>query len=138
MRHRSLWSAATSVVAAALVLALAAVAPAEAADDEGFALDDFQVETAQNLLDICTLDRSHPNYWEAKAFCYGYFQGGADFHQALASGPNFQPIVCPTDDVTVRDAVDAFVAYARAHPESLSERPMDVVFRAVSEKWPCS
>lgn len=137
MRHRSLWPAAASIVAVALIAAVAAASPAEAAD-EGFGIDDFQVETAQDLLDICTLDQSHPSHWAAWAFCYGYFQGGADFHHALSSGPNFQPIACPTGDATVRDAVDAFVAYARAHPESLSERPMDVAFRAVSEKWPCS
>jgi Rap1a immunity proteins len=138
MRHRPLWPAATSIVATALVMAVAAAPLAEAADDEGFTLDDFQVETAQDLLDICTLDQSHPSHWAAWAFCYGYFQGGADFHHALSSGPNFQPIACPTDQATVRDAVDAFVTYARANPEDLSERPMDVVFRAVSEKWPCS
>jgi hypothetical protein len=49
-----------------------------------------------------------------------------------------QPIACPTDEVTVRDAVDALIAYARALLEYLSERPMDVVFRAVSERWSCS
>jgi Rap1a immunity proteins len=139
MRHRPLWPAATSIVAIALAMAVGAASLAEAADDDkGFGLEDFQVETAQDLLDICTLDQSHPSYWEAKAFCYGYFQGGVDFHHALSSGPNFQPIACPTDEATVRDAVAAFVAYARANPEDLSERPMDVVFRAVSEKWPCS
>ena len=137
MRHRSLWPAAARVVPVALAIAVAAAPLAEAADDEGFDLDDFQVASAQDLLDICTLDQSHPNHWEAKAFCYGYFQGGTDFHHALSSGPNFQPIACPTGDATIRDAVDAFVAYARAHPEILSERPMDAAFRAVSEKWPC-
>jgi hypothetical protein len=37
----------------------------------------------------------------------------------------------------VRDAVVAFVDYARDHPGDLSEQPMDVVFRAVSGLWPC-
>lgn len=138
MRHRSLWPAAASFVASALVAAVAAASPAEAADDEGFDFDDFQVETAQDLLDICTLDQSHPSHWEAAAFCYGYFQGGAHFHQAIASAPQFQPVACPTGAVTVRDAVEVFVAYARSHPDSLTERPMDAVFRAVGETWPCS
>ena len=131
MRNGLFWSAALSI-------ALAGATPVAAAGSEGFALDDFQVETAQDLADICTLDQSHSSYWEAKAFCYGYFQGGADFHHAMASVPQFQPIACPTDEATVRSAVDAFVAYARAHPEYLSERPMDVVFRAVGDRWPCS
>ena len=137
MRHRSLWPAAASIIAVALLAAVAAAPPVEAAE-EGFGFDDFRVETAQDLLDICTLDRSHPSHWEAAAFCYGYFQGGAHFHQAIASVPQFQPIACPTGEVTVRDAVDAFVTYARAHPDSLAERPMDAVFQAVGETWPCS
>ena len=119
MRYRSLWPAVTSIVAAALAVGVAAAPLAGAAEDQGFALDDFQVATAQALLDICTLDPSHPNHWEAMAFCYGYFQGGVDFQHALASGPDFQPMVCPSAEVMVRDAVDAFVAFARAHPESL-------------------
>lgn len=131
MRHHLHWPAALSI-------ALAVAARVAAAGGEGFTLDDFEVETAQDLADICTLDQSHSSYWGAQAFCYGYFQGGADFHQAMSSVPQFQPIACPTDEATVRGAVDAFVAYARAHPESLSERPMDVVFRAVGDRWPCS
>ena len=70
MRHRSLWPAVTSIVAAALAVAMAVAPLAEAADHEGFALDDFPVETAEDLLDVCTLDQSHPNYWEAKALLW--------------------------------------------------------------------
>ena len=133
MRHHWLWPAALSIALAGAALP----APLAAAGSEGFAFDDFQVETAQDLFDICTLDPSHASYWAAEAFCYGYFQGGADFHEAMSSVPQFQPVACPTDEVTVRAAVGAFVEYARAHPDDLSARPMDVVFRAVGERWPC-
>lgn len=125
------------ILAVMLAAELALAPPAQAAGEPGFSLDDFQVETTQDLLDICTLERGHPSHFEAQAFCYGYFQGGADFHQALAAGPEFQPIACPTSEVTVRDVVATFVAYARAHPEYLDERPMDTAFRAVSAEWPC-
>ena len=125
-----------------IALAVAALAPAPVpvavAAGEGFAQEDFQVATAQDLFDICTLDQSHPSYWAARAFCYGYFQGGTDFHEAMAPVPDFQPIACPEGGATVRDAVEAFVDYVRAHPEDLSQQPMDVVFRAVGEQWPCS
>jgi hypothetical protein len=30
-----------------------------------------------------------------------------------------------------------FIAYAQAHLEYLDERPMDTVFRAVNDEWPC-
>jgi Rap1a immunity proteins len=135
MRQGSL--AATAIVTAALAVWLVSIVPLEAADNPGFGLDDFQLDSGQDLLDICTLDRSSASYWEAQAFCFGYFQGGADFHRALAAGPGFKPIACPAPEATIRDAVAVFVAYARAHPEQLDQAPMDVVFHAVSERWPC-
>jgi Rap1a immunity proteins len=120
------------IVAGALLLASVTNAPAQ----EGYSLDDFDVESGQDLLDVCGLDEGHAHYWEAQAFCFGYFHGGADFHHAMI-GQRQNPIVCPPPEVTVRDAVDQFVSYARAHPEYLGEEPMDLVFRAVIEAWPC-
>lgn len=121
---------------AALMLLLASANSALAQD--GFSLDDFTVDTGQDLLDVCTVAEDDVSYWEAQAFCFGYFQGGADFHQALVSGPGFSPIACPPDGVTIRDAVAVFVTHGRAHPEELEQGPMDLVFRAVAQEWPCS
>jgi hypothetical protein len=111
--------------------------PLEAADSQGFGLEDFKLKTGQDLLEICSLDQGNASYWEAQAFCFGYFRGGADFQRALVAGPGFRPIACPAAGATVRDGVAVFVAYARAHPDQLTKPPMDVVFRAVSERWPC-
>jgi hypothetical protein len=83
------------------------------------------------------LDKSSPSHFEAEAYCYGYFKGGADFHRALTSGSKYPPIACPGPGVTVRDGVAVFVDYARSHPQYLTEAPMDTVFRAVIAKWPC-
>ena len=121
------------IVAGALLLASVAGAAAQ----QGFSLDDFDVDDGGDLLDICTLDESHINHWEAQSFCYGYFQGGADFHRALVSGEQHGPITCPPADATIRDGVRVFVDYARAHPEYQGEAAMDLVFRAVIEEWPC-
>jgi hypothetical protein len=136
MRQGSL--ASIGVIGAALAVALASAVLADAAEtSKGFGLDDFQLRSTQDLLDICTLDKSNPSYFEARAFCYGYFKGGADFHKALTSGSKYPPIACPAPGVTARDVVAVFVAYANAHPEYLSEDPMDTAFRAVIAKWPC-
>ncbi len=136
MRQGSL--AAAGIATAALAAWLVSTAPLAAADHPGFGFDDFEIDSGQDLFDICTLDQSNASYWEAKAFCFGYFQGGADFHRAVAAGPGFRPIVCPGPGATVKDAVAVFVDYARAHPEQLDHAAMDVVFHAVSERWPCS
>jgi hypothetical protein len=129
--------AAGSVGVVALAAALLVGPTGAAAQGTGFTFEDFSVETTQSLLDICTVDASTPNQWEAKAFCYGYFQGGADFQEALTAGPNFQPIACPGDEVKVEDAVAVFITFAEANPQYLADRPMDSVFRAAAQAWPC-
>ncbi|MGH6922029.1 MAG: Rap1a/Tai family immunity protein [Geminicoccaceae bacterium] len=107
------------------------------AQTDGYALDDYQLRTSGDLLDICSLDASHVNYWEARGFCLGYFTGGIDLHDALAAADDFPRIACAGEGVTRNDVVEAFVTYAQAHPEHLDERAMDTVFRAVIDQWPC-
>jgi Rap1a immunity proteins len=124
-----------SSIAFALGLALAPWAAS--AQTNGYTLDDYQLRTSGDLLDICSLDSSHAGYYEARGFCLGYFAGGIDLHDALAAGRDFPQLACPTGQVTRDDVVAVFVNYARAHPEHLNERPMDTVFRAVSDEWPC-
>lgn len=122
-----------------MLLALAwALAPLTSwAQTDGYTLGDYQLRTSGDLLDICALETSHVNYWEARGFCLGYFAGGIDLHDALAVARDFPQIACPAEGVTRNDVVEAFVTYAQAHPEHLNERPMDTVFRAVTDRWPC-
>jgi hypothetical protein len=122
-----------------VVLALAVVlAPWTAwTQTDGYTLDDYQLDSSGDLLDICTVDKSNVQYWEARAFCLGYFTGGIHLHDALAASNDFPRIACAPEGTTRNEVVAAFVAYARAHPEYLNEQPMDTVFRAVNNKWPC-
>jgi Rap1a immunity proteins len=108
------------------------------AQTDGYSLDDYQLRTSGDLLDICSLDTSHAQYLEARGFCLGYFAGGIDLHDALAVGEDFPRLACPTGPPTRDEVVQTFVAYAQAHPEHLDERPMDTVFRAVIDQWPCA
>jgi hypothetical protein len=122
-----------------MVLALGVVlAPWTAwAQTDGYTLDDYQLDSSGDLLDICSLDSSNSQYWEARAFCLGYFTGGIHLHDVLAASNDFPRIACAPPDATRDDVVAAFVSYARAHPEYLNEQPMDTVFRAVNNQWPC-
>ncbi|MEM7025392.1 MAG: Rap1a/Tai family immunity protein [Pseudomonadota bacterium] len=101
---------------------------------DGYSLDDYQLKTSEDLLDICSLPASDPGHWEARGFCIGYFTGGIDLHVALG----LPRISCAPGDVTRSDAIQVFIDFAKANPQYLSERPMDTVFRAVQAKWPCS
>ena len=127
-----------TVSALALVLALGSMAPrAEAANTDGYTLLDFQLNTAADLLDICTVDSAHPDYSAAHSFCLGYLTGGQHYHRAVTRDPGLPPIACPEQTVTREQAIDMYVVFMRAHPQYLQEPPMETVFRAAAAKWPC-
>ena len=125
-----------TVLAASAMLALW---PLQAgAQDAGTAdLGDFAVDTAQDLVDLCSVDESSSLYVDALQFCYGFFEGMAHYHDRLSSGPEIEPIVCPTGQVTRQDIVDMYLSFAQSNPEFLDEDPADNVIRAAIDSWPC-
>ena len=110
---------------------------AETASSDGYTLEDFRLHSAADLVDVCTLSQSHPDYKTARGFCYGFFEGGAHYHDALSASSTHEKIVCNPDDTTRTQAVDVFVTYVRANPQYASEAPIDAIFRALVAKWPC-
>ena len=127
----------TMILAASALLALS---PLQAgAQDAGTAdTGDFAVETAQDLVDLCSADRSSELYAEALQFCAGFLEGMKHYHDRMSAGPEVDPIVCAPDDVTLEGAIDTYVDYARANPQFLDEDPADNVIRAAMATWPCS
>lgn len=109
----------------------------QAADSDAYGLDDYQLDTAKDLYDVCTVSPSHADHAVAKAFCVGYFEGGLHLHDALAAGEDFANIACVPDTTKRKELVDVFVKYAEANPQYHAEPAMDVVFRAIVNKWPC-
>jgi hypothetical protein len=116
-----------------------ALLPLEAGAQEAGRADlgDFEVDTAQQLLDLCSADPSDDLYAEARQFCYGFLEGMVHYHDRLAAGPEIDPIVCPTGRVTREDFVEMYVSFARANPQFLDEDPADNVVRAAVASWPC-
>jgi Rap1a immunity proteins len=120
--------------------ALLVLSPLQAgAQDAGTAdQGDFAVETAQDLVDLCSADRSSPLYAEAIQFCAGFFEGMKHYHDRMSAGPDVEPIVCSPGNVTLKDAIDKYVGFARANPQMLNEDPADNVVRWAMAEWPCS
>lgn len=110
---------------------------AETRLSDGYSLEDFNLHTASDLVDICALDKSHPDHIAAMAFCYGFFEGGIHYDDAMSHSPSYQKIVCHPDGTTRTQAVEVFVNYVRANPQYGSEAPIDTIFRALVAKWPC-
>jgi len=110
---------------------------AETASNDGYTLEDFRLRAAADLVDVCTLEESHPHYETARGFCYGFFEGAANYHYTIAASPSYKKIVCATPETTRTDAVEVFITYVRSNPQYASEAPIDAIFRALVAKWPC-
>jgi Rap1a immunity proteins len=100
--------------------------------------EDFEAETTQSLLNLCTVSADDPRHKEAIHFCHGYLVGAYDYHIAERSGAGLQPMVClPTPHPSRNEAISLFVAWAKAHPQYMGERPVEAEFRFLIETWPC-
>jgi hypothetical protein len=101
--------------------------------------EDFEAETTQHMINLCTVSVDDPLYHQAVNFCHGYVLGAYHYYEAIASGPEGIQLVCFTDAPPSRnDAVAMFVEWAKARPQYLGERPTDTQFRFLMEKWPCT
>ena len=104
---------------------------------DGYSLEDFSLRTAGDLVDICTLEQSHPDFIAAKAFCFGFFEGGIHYDDAISTSPTYKRISCSPPETTRTEAVEVFITYVRTNPEYASKAPIDTIFRALVAKWPC-
>ena len=62
---------------------------------------DFEVDTAQNLYNLCTATTDDPMYKEALHMCYGFLLGAYAYHVAESSGPDGHLLVCLPNPETV-------------------------------------
>ena len=111
---------------------------ADTMSSKGYSLEDYHLGSAQDLVDLCTLEESHPDYAIAKSFCYGFFEGAIHYHDTIKEMPGYVEIVCDPEGTTRTAAVIEFTRYLQSNPQYGSEMPLDAVFRALSARWPCS
>ena len=105
--------------------------------DQGYELEDFGLRSAQDLLEVCTLEPSHPHHEIALAFCYGFFEGAIHYAKALGDSRLYANLVCPPAGTTRSEATAVIVTYLQANPQYGTEAPLDAAFRALIDKWPC-
>lgn len=119
------------------LVAAVGLASGGAQAESGYSLEDFELRSGQDLLDMCTLDRNHPDYPVAHAYCVGFIEGAGQLHDALAAGPDFDRLVCGPKGVTLEEVVTVYATYAVAHPQHMEESAIDSLVRAAAAKWPC-
>jgi hypothetical protein len=100
--------------------------------------EEFLVRTTQDYVGICSTSPSDPLYAAAMGFCHGFAVGAYHYYQAETAGPQGTPLVCPPEPPPSRvEILSMFVAWARATPQIMGEKPVDSLFRFLTEKWPC-
>ncbi len=55
---------------------------------------DFEVQTTENLINLCTAAPDDPLYHQAVNFCHGYLVGAYRYYEAAGSGPAGLKLVC--------------------------------------------
>ena len=100
---------------------------------------DFEAKTAQELVNLCSASPDDPMYHQAANFCHGYFVGAFHYYEAMSSGPKGVKFVCLPDPRPSRnEAINMIVEWVQAHPQYLTETPVEAQFRFMMQKWPCS
>ena len=99
---------------------------------------DFEVQSTENILNLCTTTPDDPLYHQAINFCHGFLVGAYRYYEAAGSGPAGLKLVCLPDPPPSRnDAFAMFVEWVKAHPQYLGDKPVETQFRFLMEKWPC-
>jgi hypothetical protein len=117
------------------VLAIFLVGPSMAGE---VGVEDFQVNTTKDLIDLCTAPSEEPLASQAIHFCHGYLVGAYHYYAASVAGPNGVSLVCPPEPRPSRnDTIARFVAWVKDHPQYWNELPVETEFRFLTEIWPC-
>ena len=112
----------------------AGVTPAAAAT-----IENFQVSTAADLVDLCSTDPGSEHYIAAIHFCQGFGVGAYRYYLAQTADDPSSQYVCPPNPPPSRNEVmAAFVNWASAHPEYMNDAPVDTLFRFLGQIYPCS
>jgi hypothetical protein len=99
---------------------------------------DFEAQTTENMINLCTATPDDPLYHQAINFCHGYLVGAFHYHEAVSLGPKGNRLVCPPVPRPTRNVtIDKFIEWAQAHRQYWREPPVETEFRFLMEKWPC-
>ncbi|MEZ5573489.1 MAG: Rap1a/Tai family immunity protein [Halioglobus sp.] len=113
------------------------IAPGAVNAADGYTLESMKLNSASDLVDVCTVEPTNDQYEAALAFCYGFFEGAIRYHQAITGSDTHKELVCAPSGTTRLQAVDVFVAYMQGNPQYANEEAIDAIFRALMARWPC-
>ena len=100
--------------------------------------DDFIVDSAQDLLVLCSADPTSPTYTAAIHFCHGFASGAYRHYKVhAAADPSHEFICLPNPPPTRTAAINDFIAWMKENPQHMDGLAIDAIFRYLAEKYPC-
>lgn len=117
------------------ILALGLAGPATAVVDA-----DFRFDTTKELVAICAVPESAPEYSVARQACRAFIEATAQYHDAVSKRNKLKRLFCLPANATIEDAVAAFSAWGAAKAgdaKLMAEPPVFGVVRALAAKNAC-
>ncbi|MDX6751786.1 Rap1a/Tai family immunity protein [Geminicoccaceae bacterium 1502E] len=119
-------------------LMLATAMLALCADAATARAETFKVRTTGDLLAVCAPGKAGAASAGAVQFCDGFIVGTGQLYKALRqAGAIDKEWACAEPAPAVTRIREAFVSWARAHPERHGETAVDGFWRAAAATWPC-
>jgi hypothetical protein len=101
-------------------------------------IEDFHVDSAEDLVMLCGAKPDSPNYVAAIHFCHGFGTGAYDYYLVQAAADPSKKFICPPDPAPTRnEALDGFVSWMGTHPQYENASAVDTLFRYLGETYPC-
>jgi len=101
-------------------------------------IDDFRVETAGQLADLCRAVPRDNDTLAAAQFCQGFMTGAYRYHLASQTGPAGKQVICFAGREPSRgQAATEFVSWLDAHPQYVGEDAVEAQLKWMTDSWPC-
>jgi len=99
--------------------------------------DDFVVEDASTLVELCDASPDDQYYTQAIHMCHGFISGVAQYSLLLFEAAGGGVICFPDPAPTRSDAIADFVTWMGEHPDFASVEGPEAVVRYLQETFPC-
>ena len=100
--------------------------------------ENYVIDTAADLVTLCSVDPDNPEYVAAIHFCHGYGSGAVQYHfiqvQAM---PELQMFCLPDPPPTRAEAWTDFLVWIDGNPDYLDGEALDAVFAFLADAYPC-
>lgn len=96
-----------------------------------------KLDTTADLVAYCDSEGATAEVQEGQDFCDGFIAGAGLLYLELVRAKKIAQIACADPVPTLAQAREAFVTWIGAHPEHLTDAPIDGLWRAMAATYPC-